>query len=662
MNLFAEWLEADGVGGFASGTVSGERTRRYHALLLAATSPPTGRMVLVNGLEAWVKTARGRYAISSQRYTPGTVFPDGAGRIESFSIAPWPRWVFHLEDGTRVEQQLFAVHGTPTVALRWRLISPGSGPAVLAVRPLLSGRDYHNLHHENPVFRFDATVVGQSVAWQPYPGVPRVTTLSNGSYSHDPEWYRNFIYFHERERGLDSIEDLASPGLFRWDLAQGDALWLMSTDAQALAESSESVARRFAALEEAEWQRRQRFVTPLAAAADAYLVAGRHGKTVVAGYPWFTDWGRDTFISMRGLTLALGRLDDARQILLTWSETVSEGMLPNRFPDKGDVPEYNSVDASLWFIIAVGDFLEACRRHAYLLEPADQARLQSAVVAILNGYSRGTRYGIRLDDDGLLACGGPGTQLTWMDAKVGNRVVTPRVGKPVEIQALWLNALAIAQSLGIPREPPALPAESSQMIHAWQELFDRGLASFQQRFWNARRGMLYDVVDVDHRSGTTDDLLRPNQIFAVGGLPLILLDADRARAVVDVVEKHLWTPMGLRSLAPGEPGYSGHYRGEPRERDGAYHQGTIWPWLAGPFVEAWLRTAGDRPSASAEARERFLVPLKQQLTAAGIGHLSEIADADPPHTPRGCPFQAWSMGELIRLDRSVLAEDSAGSR
>ncbi len=300
----------------------------------------------------------------------------------------------------------------------------------------------------------------------------------------------------------------------------------------------------------------ERFTTPIDAAADAYLVDGRHGKTILAGYPWFTDWGRDTFISMRGLTLALGRLDDARQILLTWARTVSEGMLPNRFPDQGDTPEYNSVDASLWFVIAVGDFLDACRRQQHPLDLADQARLQAAVAAILNGYARGTRFGIRLDDDGLLACGGPGTQLTWMDAMVGGRPVTPRVGKPVEIQALWLNALAIAQSLAIPRAPPCRRSDNPSR-ESWQDDFERGLASFRQRFWNAQRGMLYDVVDVDHRSGTADGLLRPNQIFAIGGLPLVLLDADRARAVVEVVEKHLWTPMGLRSLGAGRAGLRG---------------------------------------------------------------------------------------------------------
>ena len=350
---------------------------------------------------------------------------------------------------------------------------PTSGTVPLAVRPLLSGRDYHHLHHENPVFRFDATVSGEHVSWQPYSGVPRVLSLANGSYSHDPEWYRNFMYLQERERGLDSSEDLASPGLFRWDLAQGDAVWLLSADSPTPADPAGSrPSSDLPNSNKPSAERRARFTTPLDAAADAYLVDGRHGKTIVAGYPWFTDWGRDTFVSMRGLTLALGRLDDARQILLTWSGTVSQGMLPNRFPEKGDAAEYNSVDASLWFVIAVGEFLDACRRHQYPLDAADQSRLESAIAAILTGYGHGTRYGIRVDADGLLACGGPGTQLTWMDAKVGDRVVTPRVGKPVEIQALWLNALAIAQSLAIPRTLlPRRSGAQQSTVGPWQERF-----------------------------------------------------------------------------------------------------------------------------------------------------------------------------------------------
>jgi predicted glycogen debranching enzyme len=265
--------------------------------------------------------------------------------------------------------------------------------------------------------------------------------------------------------------------------------------------------------------------------------------------------------------------------------------------------------------------------------------LAAAVEAILDGYARGTRYGIRLDDDGLIAAGVPGVQLTWMDAKVGDWVVTPRIGKPVEVQALWLNALAVGAAYS----------------ERWAALLERGRDAFGRRFWNEAGGCLHDVVDVDHHAGTADSSFRPNQIFAVGGLPLALLEGEQARRVVDAVEARLLTPVGLRSLAPGEPAYTPHYQGGVRERDGAYHQGTVWPWLIGPFVEAWVRVRGATPGVKREARERFLEPLLRHLDEAGLGHISEIADAEPPHTPRGCPFQAWSVGEALRLDRSVLA-------
>ncbi|HKN87211.1 MAG TPA: amylo-alpha-1,6-glucosidase, partial [Nitrospiraceae bacterium] len=365
------------------------------------------------------------------------------------------------------------------------------------------------------------------------------------------------------------------------------------------------------------------------------------GKTIIAGYPWFTDWGRDTFIAMRGLCLAIGRLDIARDILLAWAGTVSEGMVPNRFPDNGSEPEFNSVDASLWYIIAIYEFLQTSEESAQEVAPEDRTMLCQAIESILSGYANGTRFGIHLDTDGLLAAGQPGTQLTWMDAKIGEWVVTPRIGKPVEVQALWLNALKIG----------------SRQSEAWNEPFHRGMAAFEARFWNESNGSLYDVVDCDHRSGTVDASCRPNQIFAVGGLPFPLVQGTRARPIVEVVEQRLWTPMGLRSLAPGEPGYVSQYRGGVRERDGAYHQGTVWPWLAGPFIEAWVRVHGNTPDIKKTARERYLYPLLQQVHEAGLGHFPEIADAEPPHTPRGCPFQAWSVGEVMRILFDVLADD-----
>ena len=634
----SEWLETDGRGGFASGTVGGVRTRRYHALLLVAARPPTGRMVLVNGFDAWIVTSAGRFALSSQRYVPGVTHPHSLSRLTSFELEPWPRWIFRLEDGVVVEQQTFIPHSANVVVVTWSL-SKTRTDVRLDVRPFLSGRDYHALHHENPDFRFDAAVSEGRVEWRPYPGVPGIVARSNAGYTHEPEWYRNFEYEAERARGLDFSEDLAAPGVFTWDFSGGEAVWILGVAGDDPLRSGESpleAVRRW----RAEEKLRRVGTSRLVRSANAYVVQRGGGKTIIAGYPWFTDWGRDTFIAMRGLCLTTGRLEDARDILMQWATTVSAGMLPNRFTDAGESPEYNAVDASLWFIVAVHDFLGAAGARRWPLSATDLHILRGAVDAILDGYMRGTRYGIRCDADGLLAAGEPGRQLTWMDARIGDWVVTPRIGKPVEVQALWLNALKIGSELS----PRRLTA------------FTKGTREFQARFWSEARGHLYDVVDVDHRAGVVDASFRPNQVLAVGGLPFPLLTGTRARRVIDAVEARLLTPMGLRTLAPDDPAYVPHHRGSARDRDAAYHQGTVWPWLIGPFAEAWVRVRGNTAEAKREARARFLAPLLRHLDEAGLGHISEIADGDPPHTPRGCPFQAWSLGEALRLDLGVLAD------
>lgn len=659
-----EWLEADGLGGFACGTVAGIRTRRYHALLLTAMTPPTNRVVLINGYDAWIETPAGVFALSSQRYTPDVIYPDGVQRIESFEPYPWPRWTYRLEDDTRIDHELFVPHGFSMTVLSWR-VREATCPVTLTVRPFLSGRHYHDLHHENTVFQFAPEAGRSPLVWRPYVGLPGIVCMTNGLYRHQPDWYRNFFYAEEQARGLDDTEDLASPGELRWDLkprpAQAgeisEAVWILAAEREGAQCRSPhmGIADHVQSLRVAERQRRKQFPTPLHRAAHAYVVrthprraptrAERDGlmsrdRTIIAGYPWFTEWGRDTFIAMRGLCVATGRLDVACEILVGWAGTLSEGMVPNRFPDGVNAPEFNSVDASLWYIIAIDDFLHAAKEKGITVSAEDRTILHQAVESILIGYAKGTRFGIRLDRDGLLASGQPGTQLTWMDAKIGGWVVTPRIGKPVEVQALWLNALKIG----------------SAVSDQWNEPFQRGLAAFEQRFWNESSGFLYDVVDCEHRPGTVDASCRPNQIFAVGGLPLPLLHGARAECILQVVEQRLWTPMGLRSLAPGEAGYVSQYHGGVRERDGAYHQGTVWPWLAGPFIEAWVRVHGNTPAAKKTAREQYLTPILSHLHAAGLGHISEIADADPPHTPRGCPFQAWSLGEVMRLLFDVLSD------
>lgn len=640
-----EWLEADGLGGFASGSVSGIRSRRYHALLLTARTSPTGRFVLVNGFDAAITSSAGVFPLTSQLYGPGVVHPDGTRRLQSFTTEPWPAWRFRLEDGTIIVQEIFVPARASAVVVRWRHEGSPRADLRLTVRPFLSGRDHHAMHHENGAFRFGAQEDSGSWIFRPYDGVPAILALSNGSYEGGPEWYRNFQYEEERLRGLDFSEDLASPGVFSWGLGTGEAVWILAAeDARGrfpfeLGEDASTLASGLAAREEA---RRRAFPSSWHRAADAYLVDRGQGRTIVAGYPWFTDWGRDTFIALRGLCLAGGRLDDARAILLEWSRAMSGGMLPNRFPEGAEPPEYNAVDVSLWYAVAVHEYLVATAPGAASFSPdpeGDRRVLETAVDAILEGYTTGTRFGIRSDQDGLLAAGEPGVPLTWMDARVDGRAITARIGKPVEVQALWLNALAAAA----PRSA------------RWTKLHERGLASFHERFWNEADGCLYDIVDPDHRRGEADPAFRPNQILAVGGLPFALVAGRRARSIVDAVEAKLLTEIGLRTLAPGEPGYAGRYEGGPAQRDGAYHQGTVWPWLMGPFVEAWVRVRGGGESAKKEASARFLAPILRHLDDAGLDHVSEVADGDAPHRPGGCPFQAWSLGEWMRLQFAVLA-------
>jgi predicted glycogen debranching enzyme len=660
-----EWLEADGFGGFASGTVGSLRTRRYHALLLTAARAPGGRVVLVNGVEAWLEAGGQRYPLSMQRYVPDVIYPDLTASLLAFDTDPWPTWRLQLDPQKTLIAEVFVSKATRETVLRWRLegseAASGAGAFTLKVRPLLSGRDYHALHHENSAFNFNAQTSSDQacVSWQPYGDLPVINAATNGVYTHAPDWYRNFCYVRERERGLDFSEDLATPGVFSFNLADGEAVMILSASIASAASSvsaAEPVGTKAVTayttepastkpavahatdLAHIEQQRRGALGSRLQRSADAYLVARNEGRTILAGFPWFTDWGRDTFIAMRGLLIATGRLDEAEAILLEWSGTLSEGMLPNRFPDYGDTPEYNSVDASLWFVIAVHDYLAT--NHA---KAGTQTRLQQAVETILTGYTNGTRFNIKASaDDGLLSAGVPGVQLTWMDAKVGDWVVTPRIGKPVEVQALWINALRIAATW------------NSQ----WQQPADRALQAFHERFTDPSTLALVDNVDVDFVKGAVDRSIRPNQIFAVGGLPFPLLEGAAARGVVDQVEAHLLTPLGLRTLAPSNPAYCGRYGGTPLERDGAYHQGTVWPWLLGPFVEAWLRVHGTEPDASAQAKARFLDPLYAHLDHAGLDHLSEIADGDAPHTPAGTPFQAWSLGELLRIENLLARLES----
>lgn len=639
-----EWLESDGKGGFSMGTASGIPTRRYHSLLTVPAPYGAGRYTLVNQVETFVTVNDKSFPLSSFFYAPAVTHPQGHLRIASFEAAPsksalWPTWTYNVGDALTLSYEIVSARELSAVILVWKLNQKAKNVS-LVVRPLISCRDYHGLTRENSHFNFQGTTTGETVCWKPYHDLPCIVAQSNGTFRDEPTWYRNFLYSEERARGHDHIEDLASPGVFKFDLKESATL-IFRTDDKAWGETYGNLKSTQAAdkVRKTEEKRRNSFGSVMERAAESYLIRRGNGKTVIAGYPWFTDWGRDTFISLRGLCLASGDIDDARAILLQWSSTISKGMIPNRFPDGAGDPEYNAVDASLWYIISIQCFFDALAKRRKRISNQEREALLGAIQAILEGYSRGTRYQIHAETDGLLASGEPGVQLTWMDAKVGDWVVTPRTGKAVEIQALWLNAVAVGASY------------SKQ----WSNIYEKGLASFAARFWNEEQQCLYDVVDVDHQPGRNDAAVRPNQIFAVGGLPHMIIDGKQAEKILQKVESELYTPIGLRSLSPRDSAYRGIYQGGPLERDGAYHQGTVWPWLLGAFVEAWVRVNGATSACKKEARERFLKPLLSFDKAYGAGHLPEIADGDSPHQPRGCPFQAWSVAEAIRIDKEILA-------
>ncbi|MBL8840079.1 MAG: glycogen debranching enzyme family protein [Planctomycetes bacterium] len=699
-DLNAEWLESDGCGGFAMGSVGGWRTRRYHGLLAPALAPPSGRHVLVNGFDAFVETAAGRTPLSTQAYAPSVLAPLGWAVLQEFRNEPWPTWRFALPDGRSVVQELFAVHGMPWVVVGWRLegaqnAARAARAARLIVRPFLSGRDAHALHQANDAFRFatdhEPARRGESrLRWRPYEALPAIASAANGAWRDEPHWYHRFRYAADAARGFDAEESLGSPGEFTFDLARGPAWWIVGQEQTAVRRdrrgrtttvplspllAKDGAAAAALRLRRAEEERRAALVparstrargavaAPLARAAAQFMVHGRGGMTVLAGYPWFTDWGRDSAIAVRGLCIATGRRDAALKVLSRWSQALVEGVLPNRFPDHGAPPEFGAADASLWFVVAVEELLAADARapkRQRVVEPGARAQLLSACHSIVAAYASGTRHGIRVDGDGLLAVGvaadseRPGVAPTWMDARVDGRAVTPRVGKPVELQALWWNALTFLADTTAPGGRAVAPrgAAASPPL-PFAKLAARCKRSFLARFWDDARGLLHDVVDVDHVAGTLHASVRPNQLFALGGLPRTLLSGPRARRLVDALALQLWTPRGVRTLAPDDPRYRGRYEGGPRERDAAYHQGSAWPWLLFPLADAWARSRGDRPAARHAAFERFLAPLATELERATVPHLPELADGDPPHDWRGCPMQAWSLAALLQAEASL---------
>jgi predicted glycogen debranching enzyme len=628
-----EWIETDGRGGYASGTAVGANTRRYHGVLVVARRPPTDRVILLSRLEEAVHLPDGRSFELGANVYPDAVHPRGYRCLESFRLDPWPIWRYRL-GGVELTKALFLARRPGAVVVMYRV---SGGPAVLEVRPLVAGRDFHSLIFENDGVAARAEAAPGCIAYRPYPGIPPlVISHTGGEWRDTGFWYRQTVYPRETERGLDDREDLYNPGILTARL-EPDRPWILACGTSPVAIggaagwAAEERARQRRAAERGGAlgvgdPRLAELGARLAVAAEDFVVSRDGERTIIAGYPWFADWGRDAMISIPGLFLTMGRTDLAASVLRTFATHLRDGLIPNRFPDHGgDVPDdhYNAADAPLWFVEAVGALADA---------GGEAGEFWPAVREIVEAYRRGTRFGIRMEDDGLVRQGEPGVQLTWMDAKVDGWVVTPRDGKAVEINALWYNALRRTATLaGAAGGDPGRFAEDAERVRA-------AFAAF----WYEEGRYLYDRIDDE---GRPDASLRPNQLFAAA-LPHAPIDLDRARGVVAAVERELVVPLGVRTLAPSDPHYKGHYGGTREERDAAYHCGTAWPWLLGPFIRAYLRVHG---GAAARARARdLLAPVLDHLGEEGLGHVSEVVAGDRPHTPGGCFAQAWSCAELLR--------------
>jgi len=655
-----EWLVTNGIGGFASGTIAGSQTRRYHGLLVAALQPPVGRTQLVSTIDEVVHYAGEDFSLATHRWASGAVEPKGFLLLEDFHLeGSTPVWTYALGDAL-LEKRVWMRQGENTTVIQYTVLR-ASSPIEVELKAFVNYRDFHSMTHADG-WRMNITPVDRGVKVLAYDGAtPFYLKSSTASCEPRHEWYLGCYFPEETERGLSDREDRLFAALLRTRLEAGSSATLVLTTVAA-ASLDEETSRAERANHDVklfhDWQEKNEalageapsWIWQLILAADQFIVERSlpeepDGRSIIAGYHWFADWGRDTMIALPGLTLTTGRAGVARQILLAFSRYVDGGMLPNNFPDAGpssvgvnSKPEYNTVDAALWYFEAIRQYF------AVTQDTATLQKLFPVLASMIDAHIAGTRFNIRVDPaDGLLYAGEPGVQLTWMDAKIGDWVVTPRTGKPVETSALWINALetmlGFARLLGKPSD-------------GYEELAVKAKNNFQ-KFWNAERNCCYDVIDAPGIGN--DAALRPNQIFAVS-LPLSPLTPEQQKAVVDVCARHLLTSHGLRSLAPGELGYSGHYGGSSRDRDAVYHQGTVWGWLLGPFALAHYRVYHDR-----EVALRFLEPLGRQIYASGLGTLSEIFDGDAPFTPRGCIAQAWTVAEVLRAWKELADEQTLKS-
>ncbi len=634
-----EWLVTNAIGGFASGTVAGSLTRRYHGLLFAALNPPLGRTLLVTKLDELVEYDGEEHELFTNRWRDDVIAPEGYYYTESFHLEHLaPTWRFAFGDAL-LEKRIWMEQGKNTTYVRYNLLR-AINPVTLTLKALVNYRDFHDTTKADS-WKFECEKLKHGRKFVAFEGATPFYLLSPTATFRDSHvWVHNFNLKLERNRGLADLEDHLHVGNFTVELTEGDSVTIVASTHEDALELESSAFDRHREREEnilydfkvhggGSSRTTPAWIKQLVLAADQFVVSrptrdDPDGKSIIAGYPWFSDWGRATMVSLTGLTLTTGRPHIARRILKTFSEYVDRGMLPNHFPDEGELPEYNTVDASLWYFEALRQYIERTADMDLLFE------LYPILVGIIDWYIKGTRFRIKVDrEDGLLFAGEDGMPVTWMDARAGDWVVTPRIGKAVEVNALWLNALnsmtEFSNKLG---EKPDMYIERR----------DKCAASFS-KFWNEADGCCFDVIDTP---AGKDASIRPNQIFAVA-LPFSPLTKEQQRKVVSVCARQLLTSYGLRTLAPGEPNYFGKYTGPEGSRASAYHQGTAWGWLLGPFVQAHLRVFKDRVTAMS-----FLEPIAHQLRGSGLGKVSELFDGDPPYWPRGCISQAWSVGEILR--------------
>ncbi len=631
-----EWLDTNHTGAYAMGTVAGVNTRRYHAALISSLHPPTTRICTISRLEEQLFVNGERFELSTAQF-PGAVAPAGYQFLNEFSLNPFPTWRFSA-GGVEIEKQLCVLDNEQSVLICYQIKeSSGNKNCTLKVRPFFAFSDYHSLAHYNSGLNSAVTSEDGRVSVRPYPDLPKLTMHNNAErFEAKAEWFYKHEYLRELDRGLDFQEDLFALGTMTFEAEPGQRLWLLAT-LEGARHTSRLDIDGIEAIRDCEANRRSQ-ITVLANAAhsewvralDQFRVVRADGQpTLVAGYPWFTDWSRDMLISLPGIMAAGYPLEESRGVLEMLLAQRSQGLLPNRFSDKQSAPEYNNVDGTLWFFVAA---------HEYFSRSGDIPFLRDVVYPasqdILGWHFEGTRYGIKVDPaDHLLRAGETGTQLTWMDAKIGDYVVTPRLGKPVEINALWYNALQTMAAWA----RVLLSGREEEYRKAAEEVKN----SFNNQFWNPRLDCLFDVLT----DSGPDCSIRPNQLFAAS-LPFPVIDRIRAASVVKVAQDKLLTPFGLRTLAPQDPQYRPTFNGGVHDRDSAYHQGTVWPWLIGAFVEAYLYAHGENEATLLFGRQCLRPFLRNQPLC--LGSIAEVYDGNAPHHPAGCPAQLWSVAEVFR--------------